>query len=583
MNKKLFLKIKESLTSVLPITLIVLILNFTMAPMPFGIRGLFLIGSIFLILGMGLFTLGADMAMMPMGELIGAQLTKSRRLGLLISVSLVMGIMITMAEPDLQVLAEQVPSIPNIVIILWVAAGVGLFLVIALLRIIFQWKLSYMLIGLYLAVFALGTYTSENYLAVAFDAGGVTTGPITVPFILALGIGLSSVRGGKSSHDDSFGLVALCSVGPIMAVMLMGMFFDSSSSNQTSSSITHVSSVGELFHLFGESFPEYIKDISIALSPIVIFFMIFQLFALKLPKSQLIKMTIGILYTFFGLVLFLTGVNVGFLPAGAFIGEYIGNLSYSWILIPLGMIMGFFIVAAEPAVYVLNDNVEILTGGAISKRAILLSLSIGVSISVGLAMVRIIFGISIWYILIPGYAIALTLTFFVPKIFTAIAFDSGGVASGPMTATFLLPFAMGACEALGGNILLDAFGIVAMVAMTPLVTIQIMGVIYSIKVKNTVDEEEDVIDDIAIEFEIEDVLEWSGQEESSDVGESYDWVEDTEFIENLEWASDLREKRVYNSIIADNEYIDFDELEKLVRPEDFDYPRRIEENQGVEI
>lgn len=583
MNKKLFLKIKESLTSVLPITLIVLILNFTMAPMPFGIRGLFLIGSIFLILGMGLFTLGADMAMMPMGELIGAQLTKSRRLGLLISVSLVMGIMITMAEPDLQVLAEQVPSIPNIVIILWVAAGVGLFLVIALLRIIFQWKLSYMLIGLYLAVFALGTYTSENYLAVAFDAGGVTTGPITVPFILALGIGLSSVRGGKSSHDDSFGLVALCSVGPIMAVMLMGMFFDSSSSNQTSSSITHVSSVGELFHLFGESFPEYIKDISIALSPIVIFFMIFQLFALKLPKSQLIKMTIGILYTFFGLVLFLTGVNVGFLPAGAFIGEYIGNLSYSWILIPLGMIMGFFIVAAEPAVYVLNDNVEILTGGAISKRAMLLSLSIGVSISVGLAMVRIIFGISIWYILIPGYAIALTLTFFVPKIFTAIAFDSGGVASGPMTATFLLPFAMGACEALGGNILLDAFGIVAMVAMTPLVTIQIMGVIYSIKVKNTVDEEEDVIDDIAIEFEIEDVLEWSGQEESSDVGESYDWVEDTEFIENLEWASDLREKRVYNSIIADNEYIDFDELEKLVRPEDFDYPRRIEENQGVEI
>lgn len=572
LNKKLLQKTKESLSSVLPITLIVLLLNFTMTPMPFMIRGVFLIGAFLLIIGMGLFTLGADIAMMPMGEQIGAQLTKSRKLGLLIGISMIMGVMITIAEPDLQVLAEQVPSVPNIVIVLWVAAGVGIFLVISLLRILFQWKLSYMLLGLYMAVFALGTFTSEDFLAVAFDSGGVTTGPITVPFILALGIGISSVRGGKSSHDDSFGLIAFCSIGPIMAVMIMGMFFSTSFDSQAGESALHASNIRELFLIFGKSFPEYFKEVALALAPVVVSFILFQIFALKLPKSQLIKMSIGIIYTYIGLVLFLTGVNVGFLPVGSFIGEYIGSLSYNWILIPLGMIMGFFIVAAEPAVHVLNDEVEVLTGGAISKSAMLWSLSIGVSISIALAMIRILFGISIWYILVPGYALALGLTFFAPKIFTAIAFDSGGVASGPMTATFLLPFAMGACEAVGGNMLLDAFGIVAMVAMTPLITIQVMGVIYSIKVKNMEEEEADVMEEFAEEMEEEQIFEWVGQ--SCDVSERYDWFEDTEFIENLEWASNLREREIHNNITADNEYIDFDELERLVIPEDFDYPLR---------
>ncbi len=572
MNKKLILKTKESLTSVLPISLIVLVLNFTITPMPFGVRGLFLLGAALLIMGMGLFTLGADTAMMPMGEQIGSQLIRSRKLGLLIVACLIMGTMITIAEPDLQVLAEQVPSVPNMVLILWVAVGVGVFLVVALLRILFQWRLSYILIGLYVAVFALGTFTSDSYLAVAFDSGGVTTGPITVPFILALGIGLSSVRGGKSSHDDSFGLVALCSVGPIMAVMIMGMFFDSSSGAQTGSEISEITSVGQIFHLFGQSLPFYAEEVALALSPIIVFFILFQIFSLKLPKSQMIKLIVGIIYTYAGLVLFLTGVNVGFLPAGQFIGDYIGGLSYNWILIPLGMLMGFFIVAAEPAVHVLNDEVEVLTGGAISKNAMLWSLSIGVAISIGLAMIRVLTGISIWYVLVPGYALALALTFFVPKIFTAIAFDSGGVASGPMTATFLLPFTMGACTAVGGNMLTDAFGVVAMVAMTPLITIQVMGLIYNFKIRNTVEEEVDVMEDIADEIEEEEeILAWYGQ--SCDVAEHYGWAGDTEFIENLEWASDLREEKLYNEIIEDNDYIDFEEMQKLVIREDFDDPR----------
>lgn len=573
MNKKLILKTRESLSSVLPITIIVLVLNFTISPMPFTIRGLFLLGAFFLILGMGLFTLGAELAMMPMGEQIGGQLMKSRKLFLLVGISLLMGFMITIAEPDLQVLAEQVPSVPNQVIILWVAAGVGIFIVIALLRILFQWRLSYMLIGMYLAVFILGFFVPGDFLAVAFDSGGVTTGPITVPFIIALGVGVSSVRGGKSSHDDSFGLVAFGSVGPILAVMILGIFYDTSSYHQESKVSPAAYNLIDLLQLFQHSFPVHLKEVAIALLPIIIAFVLFQIFALRLPKSQMIKMFVGIIYTFIGLVLFLTGVKVGFLPAGTYIGKYIGYMEHNWVLIPLGMIMGFFIVRAEPAVHILNDEVEYMTGGAISKYAMFWGLSIGVSISIGLAMMRILYEVNILYILIPGYALALGLTFFVPKIFTAIAFDSGGVASGPMTATFLLPFAMGACEATGGNIMVDAFGIVAMVAMTPLVTIQIMGVIYNIKIRYTAEEEAEVMEDIAEDIEEEETQEWwYGQ--TCDVSDYYNWTENLEFVENIEWENELREEKLYNEITEDNDYIDFEELEKLVLPEDFDSPQK---------
>ena len=490
----LWLKVKESLSAVLPISAMVLLLHFTIAPLPDAALVLFLVGTVFLIVGMGFFTLGADMAMMSMGERIGAHLTKSRKLWLIIVVGLMIGVIITVAEPDLQVLAKQVPAVPDAALIASVAIGVGIFLVVALLRIIFQVRLSYLLIGLYIAVFGIGVFTSPDFLAVAFDSGGVTTGPITVPFILALGIGVAAVRGGKSSHDDSFGLVALCSVGPILAVMLMGLFFDASSGSYYNVASVEGQELGNVFQLFADAFPEYLKEVGLALAPILAFFIVFQIVWLKLPKSQLIKYGVGIVYTFLGLVLFLIGVNVGFMPVGNYLGNQIAGLSYRWILIPLGMVMGFFVVAAEPAVHVLNNQVEEISGGTISKRAMMLTLSIGVAISIGLAMIRVLTGISIWYFLLPGYLIALILTFFVPKIFTAVAFDSGGVASGPMTATFLLPFAMGACEAVGGNMMTDAFGIVAMVAMTPLITIQLLGLVYRVKSKMDVSENEEEID-----------------------------------------------------------------------------------------
>lgn len=338
-----------------------------------------------------------------------------------------------------------------------------------------------MLVIFYAVIFILTAFVPGDFLAIAFDSGGVTTGPMTVPFIMAFGIGIAAIRSDRHAADDSFGLVALCSIGPILAVLIMGMIFEPAATEQVSEAIHIYDNTVDLGKTFLIEFPTYIKEIAISILPIIIFYGIVQLFAREVNKRTLIKIAIGMTYTYIGLVLFLTGVNVGFMPAGNFLGQTIAGLPYAWIIIPIGMIIGYFIVLAEPAVFVLTKQVEEMTSGAISAKAMGLSLSIGVAASVGLAMIRVLTGISILWFLIPGYAIALILTFFVSKIFTAIAFDSGGVASGPMTATFLLPFAMGACEASGGNIITDAFGIVAMVAMTPLITIQIMGLIFKVK------------------------------------------------------------------------------------------------------
>lgn len=503
MNQKLMEKIKESLASVLPVTGIVILIHLLLSPLPAGTFTLFLIGAALLILGMGLFTLGADLSMMPMGERVGAHLTKSKKLSILIPLCFLIGVLITIAEPDLTVLAGQVPSVPDRVLILTVAVGVGLFLVFALLRIIFRKNLRLVLTILYVGVFVLAAFTPESFLAAAFDSGGVTTGPITVPFIMALGIGVAAVRGGNSAQDDSFGLVALCSIGPILSMLLLGMFFQTGEGAYSPVNAADPSSFSEILQLFGKGFPVYMKEVAVALLPIVLFFLVFQILFLRLSRRSLLKMGVGLLYTYVGLVLFLTGVNVAFLPVGYTLGHRLGTSAAGW-LIPLAMVMGFFVVMAEPAVHVLNKQVEELTVGAISQRAMLLSLSVGVALSMGIAMLRVITGISIWYFLLGGYAAAIILSFFVPKIFTAVAFDSGGVASGPMTATFMLPFAMGACDALGGNILTDAFGIVAMVAMTPLITIQLLGVLYSIKLRRTAQAAEPEAENIEIfEFPIE--------------------------------------------------------------------------------
>ena len=331
-------------------------------------------------------------------------------------------------------------------------------------------------------------FVPKDFLSVAFDSGGVTTGPMTVPFIMALGVGISATRSDRHAADDSFGLVALCSIGPILAVMILSMIFKADSSSYTPPVIPEIGDSKELFLLFARELPVYMKEIAVSLLPIILFFMIFQIFMLKLTTRKLKKIAIGLAYTYAGLVLFLTGVNVGFMPAGNYLGQVLAKSAHPLFLVPIAMIMGYFIVKAEPAVYVLNKQVEEITDGAISSKAMGMGLSLGVAVSLGLAMVRVLTGISILWFLIPGYAIALGISFFVPKIYTAIAFDSGGVASGPMTAAFLLPMAQGACSALGGNIVTDAFGVVAMVAMTPLITIQVMGLASRIRAKRGVQE-----------------------------------------------------------------------------------------------
>lgn len=473
-------KFRESLSSVIPVVAIVIIISFTIVTVSISTIMMFLVGATLLVVGMALFTLGAEVAMTPMGEMVGAHLTKTRKLPLIVFFGFVVGFIITIAEPDLQVLAEQVSSISNSVLIIAVAAGVGVFLVVALLRIIFRLRLSFMLLGIYLLVAIVACFVPGDFIAIAFDSGGVTTGPMTVPLILALGVGVASVRSDTDADDDSFGLIALCSLGPIIAVMILSMIFNADG-EYAAIVIPNIESTYELWKYFMDALPVYMNEVTIAIAPIFVFFIIYQVVSFRLPVRALIKIIAGIIYTLVGLVLFLTGVNVGFIPAGNLLAQQLANLDYNWIIVPIGMLIGYFIVSAEPAVYVLNKQVEEVTEGAISQKVMKLGLSLGVSISVGLSMIRVLTGISIIWYLIPGYMIAIGLSFFVPKIFTSIAFDSGGVASGPLSATFLLPFAMGACEALGGNITTDAFGIVAMVAMTPIITIQVIGLYYKLK------------------------------------------------------------------------------------------------------
>lgn len=478
-------KIVESLTSILPIALIVLVLSVAFVPMDTGTFVLFLVGVVLLIVGLGCFMLGADMSMLVIGEKIGSTMTRSRKIWLIALLSFVIGIIVTIAEPDLQILAEQVPAIAqktplgNYLLILTVAVGVGIFLTVGMLRIVLRIPLHYLLIGFYIIAFVLSIFVSPDFWAVSFDSGGVTTGPMTVPFIMSLGVGVASIRSGKGSKNDSFGLVAFSSVGPIIAVLVLGIIFRISDVEYVLEDLKVVEDTRGVFFTYLEGFGHYAQEVAIAISPILVFFVLFQLSARVFRKRQLVRILVGFLYTFVGLTVFLSGANVGFMPVGRLVGQGLASLWGGWLLIPVGMVIGYFVVAAEPAVHVLNKQVERMSAGAISSSAMMKGMCIGVCVSLGLAMMRILTGVNIMYILIPGYVIALVLTFFTPPLFTGIAFDSGGVASGAMVSSFVLPMAIGACSVLDPTaIMTQAFGCVAFVALTPLITIQLLGIMY---------------------------------------------------------------------------------------------------------
>ncbi len=487
--KQLLIKLREAFISVLPVAAIVLILAAT--PLTdFSSTELitFSVSAVFLVIGIALFNLGADLAMTPMGSHVGVGLTKSKKLTVLLIVCFVMGILITVAEPDLSVLADQVRAVMNnIVLIVTVGVGVGLFLLIAVLKIVLRRDLSALLLFFYMVLFAICALLIESgkndFLAMSFDSGGVTTGPITVPFIMALGVGISTTIGGRNSNENSFGLVALCSIGPIIAVMILSLAA-TGDLTYTIPDYSMSSALGGFGNVIGETVLEVLR----ALALIVLFFVILQLTVLKLPKPEIVRIVIGIAYTFVGLIVFLTAVKIGFMPIGFKLGTQLADNKI--VLVVFGLVIGMVVVLAEPAIHVLNKQVEEITGGGVTKKEMLIALCIGVGLSIALSMIRIIYGFSILYYLIPGYCLSLGLSFFVPKLYTAIAFDSGGVASGPLTSSFILPLAVGACSSVAdeGSILSLGFGIVAMVAMIPLITIQLLGfkAVMSAKARNRI-------------------------------------------------------------------------------------------------
>ncbi len=494
-------KLKETAISILPIAAIVVLLDLTIAPLPKGMTGQFLFGVFLSIAGLSLFLLGADIGIIPFGEKAGAALTSRRNLALLLGAAFVIGFFITIAEPDVQVLITQIqavdPDLPGTALLLMIACGIGLFIVVGLIRTVFHIPMKWILTGCYGLVLLLCLIAPSHYIPIAFDASGATTGPMTVPFILALGVGVAAVqshsKNSGSAGENSFGMTGMASVGPIVAVLVMGIIMGgkatggsdtemlSDAAVQSTSTLDSTLQYGLYqFHLLmGETFLDVVK----ALAPLVAMFVVFQILLLHMPPRQLIRMTAGIVYAFIGLVLFLLGVNGGFMVAGRTIGVTIGSASYRNVLIVLGAVLGAIVVCAEPAVWVLTRQVEDVSNGAIKKRTLLIALASGVAIAIALAVWRVLAGFSLTYILLPGYIIAIALTFFCPPLFTAIAFDSGGVSSGPMTTTFILSFCLGASSAVGGNPLTDAFGVIALVALAPLIAIQLLGLIFGRKMR----------------------------------------------------------------------------------------------------
>lgn len=492
MISNLVSKIEESVISVAPVMAIVVLLHFTLAPLQEGQLWLFLVSGAMVIAGLGIFLMGADLGMVPFGQKVGSVMAHKRSVPLILVASFTIGFAITIAEPDVQVLAEQVngvaPAVDKGTLLAMIAVGVGIFLMIGTMRSVLGWPLRWLLIFFYTVLFVFCAFIDAGFLGVAFDSGGATTGPITVPFIMAMGLGVAAATRKKEGEDNSFGLVGLASIGPIAAVAVMGFISNISLSSGEYTEVPYV--VMPVLDRILELLPHVAEEIAMALLPLFIIFLVFQFLLLKLPAQQVKRMITGLIYAYIGLVIFMIGVKSGFMTAGESIGMALGAMAGGNALIPVGFILGAVVVCAEPAVWVLTQQVEEVSGGHIKRSIMLVALSISVAVAVGLGMTRVVYGFSLWWYLIPGYALALGMTKFCPPLFTGIAFDSGGVASGPMSTTFVLSLTLGGALASGGNPATDGFGMIAMIAMAPLITIQIVGLIFKRKERQAVKREE---------------------------------------------------------------------------------------------
>lgn len=479
--------LKDISLSVLPITILVTILSFTLVPIEFEMLARFIIGAILVIMGLVIFLLGAHIGITPIGTLMGQSIAKTNKSYYVIILGFVLGFFINVAEPDIQILAKQINiatggAISGFLVLIIVSIGVGLLVAYGLIRILSEIPLNKSFTTIYSLILVLGLMVSEEFLAFSVDASGATTGAMTTPFILALGLGVSQLKGGKKSEEDSFGLVGFASAGPIIALMLLNIIRGKLGIQGHAEVFqNHTGIIGPYLEIF----PKILVDSIITLTPLLVLFLLFNHFSFKLNKSSKNKILKGILYTYIGLSLFMVGVNAGFMEVGREMGYGIASLEYKWILPTVGFFLGMVVVLAEPAVYVLTEQVEEVTSGHIRRKSILVTLSVGIAFAVAMSMLRIMIpGLKLWHFLLPGFALGALLSYFVPPIFVGIAYDSGGVASGPMTATFILAFAQGASNAIPtANILTDGFGIIAMIAMTPLVAVQTLGLIYRLKIK----------------------------------------------------------------------------------------------------
>ena len=482
-------KIKEAVLAVIPIGVIVVLLHLFVTPLDTGVLTRFLIGILFMMIGMPIFLSGVDLSIDPIGTILSRWLLNTGKMSIILAGSLFLGFVISVAEPDLHILANQVNdvtggSIGRSSMILVVSMGIGALVALAIYRIIRRIKLKHFFTVVYLLIFALGIFSDSNFLAIAFDASGTTTGSLTVPFLLAMASGASAMtRSRRKSESDSFGLLGIASAGAIVAVLVMGLFNKSTISGGILPVVdpSHPNALLNLLY----AIPTTLRDILLALTPILVIFLIVNYVSLKLPAEEMVRIALGVVYTVFGLVFFMAGVNTGFMEASRTIGAQLAVNGQFWVLILVGLGFGLVTIPAEPSVHILTQQIESETAGSIKASRVMVTLAIGVALAVVLSLLRILIPtLQLWHILLPGLIIALLLMYIVPDIFVGIAFDSGGVASGTMTAAFILPFAQGAAQNIAtADVLTDGFGVIALVATTPLIALQLLGLIYKVQLK----------------------------------------------------------------------------------------------------
>lgn len=467
-------KLKEVSVSIGPMIALVALLHFFVTPLPEGNLLDFAIGGVFITVGLAIFLTGLEVGLIPFGERIGSDTTSSKNLWLVLFTGLIVGVVIIIAEPSITVLADQVamvnPSISTTSLVTMIALGFGFYMMIGMARVVLHIPLRWIYVVSYATLFIIFAFSSPIMMGIAFDSGGASTGPLSVPFVMAVGLGVARVQQ-KQKDSDNFGLVSLVLIGPTLAIGILSLF--SGPVGDVAGELV-VNQSGNFLSLLLPSMEQVVSS----LVPLIILCLVYQVLLIKMPIRRLLRVGVGFIYLFVGLTLFFVGVNGGFIPVGFQIGYTMGSFSTTLLLV-VGLAIGAITVLSEPSVYVLVDQVQSITQGHIRKPVMFIALSIGVGLSVFLAVLRILTGLSLWYFVLPVYTVAVILNFFIPDLFVGLSFDSGSVSSGPMATTFLLSFAIGSSVAVGGNPTTDAFGVIIFVSMTPVLVVQILGLIFA--------------------------------------------------------------------------------------------------------